>query len=155
MLQWRMHLSAGPGDNQSHVTEEKLSPNWSPSQTTNSGKPQHSWAPGMCGRWEHSVLLVVPTPLLSARWNRHTAAPFGGILHLKERKEKVSAWQDRVESLSRNIKTAEAAPAKYFIPNGSSLEVCKKTARYHSKCNWKYTGKKGYMQMGTNIKSRC
>lgn len=31
-----------------------------------------------------------------------------------------------MESLSRNIKTAEAAQAKYFIPNGSSLEVCKK-----------------------------
>lgn len=31
-----------------------------------------------------------------------------------------------MESLSRNIKTAEAAQAKYFISNGSSLEVCKK-----------------------------
>lgn len=31
-----------------------------------------------------------------------------------------------MESLSRNIKTAEAAQAKYFIPNGSSLEVCEK-----------------------------
>lgn len=92
-------------------------------------KPTHS-----CTFWRHS-------PFKRKKRKRHF---------------KVSAWQDRVESLSRNIKTAEAVQAKYFIPNGSSLEVCKrKTARYHSKCNWKYTGKKGYMQMGTDIKSRC
>lgn len=31
-----------------------------------------------------------------------------------------------MESLRRNIKTAETPQAKDFIPNGSSLEMCKK-----------------------------
>lgn len=67
----------------------------------------------------------MPTPLWSAKWNQHTAAPSGGILH-KKRYFQVSAWQGRVESLSWNTGTPEAAQAKYFITDGSRLEVCEK-----------------------------
>lgn len=59
--------------------------------------PDSPRAPAVCGRQWHSSPCTVPTPLQSARWNQHTATPFGGGVH-KKRYFRLSAWQGRMES---------------------------------------------------------